>query len=62
MPINEHGLSEEARRWCSPGYVAFTQKPEVLETQPEGNENAKWSEMKIPCFSSSQSTERIKAN
>lgn len=41
MPINETGLSEEARRRRSPGYVAFTQKPEVLETQPEGKENAK---------------------
>lgn len=36
MPIDERGLSEEARRAGSPGYVTFTQKPEVLETQPEG--------------------------
>lgn len=41
MPINERGLSEEARPSRSPGYVAFTQKSEVLETEPEGEEKAK---------------------
>lgn len=40
MPITERGLSEEAGQPRSPGDVPFTQKPEVLETQPEGKENA----------------------
>lgn len=36
-----------ARGWGSPGNVAFTQKPEVLETQPEGKEKQKCSRKMI---------------
>lgn len=36
MPVNERGLPGGWGR--SPGNVAFTQEPEVLETQPRGKE------------------------
>lgn len=34
-------LLKAARRTDSPGYVAFSQEPEVLKTEPEDKENAK---------------------
>ena len=44
MHVNETwsvSLSEEAARSAhSPGYVAFPEEPEVLQTQPEERENA----------------------
>lgn len=46
MPINGRGAVRGGGggggwgRRCSPGYVAFTQKSEVLQAQPKGEEGS----------------------